>query len=172
MGMRLRQHLSRLSTVAAAALTVSTCVAESGGAAGAATSPVTSTVTSTVTTTVTGGTPATQAVLQTIGTAAQATAREFWTATRMASATPAGQARPEPASANPEGSSANPEGVSTGPEGVSTSPEGVSIESGRAATGDPEPHIFQRGSHRRRALLHDRHPGAFLYRQRRKQRHA
>jgi V8-like Glu-specific endopeptidase len=109
MGMRLRQHLSRLSTVAAAALTMSTCVAESGGAAGAATSPVTGTVT----TTVTGGTPATQAVLHTIGTAAQATAREFWTATRMASATPAGQARPEPASADPEGSSTSPEGVST-----------------------------------------------------------
>ena len=49
MGMRLRQHPSRLSTVAAAALTVSTCVAVSGGAAGAATSPVTSTMTSTVT---------------------------------------------------------------------------------------------------------------------------
>ena len=126
MGMRLRQHPSKLSTVASAALTVSAYVTVSGGAAGAATSPATSTVTSPatstvtspVTSTVTGGTPATQAIIHTIGTAAQATAREFWTATRMASATPAGQARPEPAIVNPEGS-ANPEGASTGAAGAS-----------------------------------------------------
>ena len=75
-------------------------------------------MTSTVTSTATGGTPATQAVPHTIGTAAQATAREFWTATRMASATPAGQARPEPASANPEGVSASPERESTSQAGA------------------------------------------------------
>ena len=127
MGMRLRQHPSRLSRVAAATLTVSAWVAVPGGAAGAATKTVTSptvtspTVTSPVTSTVTGGT-ATQAVLHTIGTAAQTTAREFWTATRMASATPAGQARPEPVSANPKGISANPEGVSTSPAGA---PRGI-----------------------------------------------
>ena len=120
MGMRLRQHPSRLSTVAAVTLTVSACVAVSGGAAGAATSQVTSPMT--------GGPPATQAVLHTIGTAAQAMAREFWTTTRMASATPAGQARPEPASAHPEGVSAHPDGGSARPEGVSASPAGASPE--------------------------------------------
>ena len=126
MDARLRQHLSRLSTVAAAALTVPACVAVPDGGAGAATravtstvaSPVTRPVTRPVTSTVTDGTPATQAVLHTIGAAAQATAREFWTATRMASAAPAGQARPEPVSASPEGGSASPEAGSTSPAGA------------------------------------------------------
>ena len=52
MDARLRQHLSRLSTVAAAALTVPACVAVPDGA-GAATRAVTSTVARAVTSPVT-----------------------------------------------------------------------------------------------------------------------
>jgi V8-like Glu-specific endopeptidase len=81
MGTRLRR-LGRLSAVVAAtAVTVSAYAAGAAGTARAAAGPA-------------GGTPATQAVVHPVAKAAQASARSFWTAARMKSATPAGQASP------------------------------------------------------------------------------
>ena len=72
----LRQHRARLSAAAiTGALTATGGLATAGGTAGAATVGAA------------GGTAATRAVLHPVASPAQAAARGFWTAARMASAT-------------------------------------------------------------------------------------
>jgi V8-like Glu-specific endopeptidase len=81
MGMRLRRGPARLSWVAVAtALTVTAYATVADGTARAAAGP--------------SGAPATQAVVHPVARAAQASARSFWTAARMKSATPVGSAAP------------------------------------------------------------------------------
>jgi V8-like Glu-specific endopeptidase len=83
----LRQHRARLSAAAiTGALTATAGLAAAGGTAGASTIGAA------------GGPPATQAVVHQVASPAQAAARGFWTAARMASATPA---RPEGAASTP-----------------------------------------------------------------------
>ncbi len=83
----LRQHRARLSAAAiTGALTATAGLATAGGTASASTIGAA------------GGPAATQAVLHPVASPAQAAARGFWTAARMASATPAG---PEGAASTP-----------------------------------------------------------------------
>ncbi len=112
----LRQHRARLSAAAiTGALTATGGLATAGGlatvggtasastigaAGGTASTPTTGAAGGTASTPTTGaaGSAATQAVLHPVASPAQAAARGFWTAARMASATPAG---PEGAASTP-----------------------------------------------------------------------
>jgi V8-like Glu-specific endopeptidase len=82
MGTGPRRHLRRLSaltTVLTATVSIAASAVVTSGVASAAS-------------TIPGGTPATKAVTRTLSPSAQATARSFWTAARMDSATPLGRA--------------------------------------------------------------------------------
>ena len=103
----LRQHRARLSAaVITGALTATAGLATAGGTAGASTIGAA------------GGPPATHAVVHPVASPAQAAARGFWTAARMASATPAGQGRPAARPGGPKQASpgqASPEGAASTP---------------------------------------------------------
>jgi len=97
----LRQHRARLgAAISTGALTATAGLATAAGTAGASTIGAAA------------GPPATQAAVHPVASPAQAAARGFWTAARMASATPAGQGRPaarpgSPNQASPKQASPN-----------------------------------------------------------------
>ncbi len=112
----LRQHRARLSAAAiTGALTATAGLATAGGAAGASTIGAA------------GGPPATQAVLHPVAPLAQAAARGFWTAPRMASATPVGRlpGRSRPASRPGSPKQASPGQASPGQASTPAPPPGI-----------------------------------------------
>ena len=99
----LRQHRARLSAAAiTGALTATAGLATAGSTAGASTIGAAGGTAGASTIGAAGGPAATQAVLHPVASPAQAAARGFWTAARMASATPAGQGRPAARPGSPQ----------------------------------------------------------------------